>query len=106
MSNRDFSHTNLARKKAAQTQYAGAVVNAVALATRPGYIVKGGVGTASAGIETLVTGPSAAGATVASDPKSFPSANTQNSVATAVKAGGSSIYNDIAALAAENRGSL
>ena len=97
MSNRDFSHVNLAQKKAAQTQYAGSVKNAVSAAIIPGYVVKGGVHWASTGIETVRTGAGAVGATVAPS-GGVPATLTQNTVATSVKTGVNPNYNVPAAI--------
>lgn len=98
MSNRDFSHVNLAQKKAAQTQYAASVKNAVALTKIPGFMVKGGVQWASTGIETVRTGAEAVGATVAPSGGVAATA-TQNTVATSVKTGVNANYNVPAAVA-------
>jgi len=97
MSNRDFSHVNLAQKRAAQTQYAALVRNAVSAAIIPGYIVKGGVPPASTGIETVRTGAEAVGATVGTSGGVAATA-TQNDVATSVKTGVNANYNVPAAV--------
>lgn len=97
MSNRDFSHVNLAQKKAAQTQYAASVKNVVSAALIPGYIVKGGVPPASTGIETVRTGAEAVGATVAPS-GGVPATGTQDTVATSVKTGVNASYNVPAAV--------
>lgn len=100
---RDFSHVNLAQKKSAQTQYAASVQNAVALATIPGYVVKGGVASASTGIETVVSGAQAVGETVAPSLKTAAASLTQTVVSNSVKTGVNSSYNVLEAVAARNR---
>jgi hypothetical protein len=64
MSNRDFSHVTRVQQKAAQTMFAGKVINTVSQARIPGYILKGGVPAASVAITTN-SGQAAAGETVA-----------------------------------------
>jgi hypothetical protein len=64
MSNRDFSHVTRVQHKSAQTLFAGKVINTVAQARIPGFIVKGGVPAASVAIATN-SGEAAAGETVA-----------------------------------------
>ena len=100
MSNRDFSHVNLAQKKAAQTQYAASITNAVALTKIPGFIVKGGVAPASTGIETVVIGSQAVGTTISPTLRSTPATLTQTTVSNSVKTGVNPIYNAPAAIAA------
>jgi hypothetical protein len=94
MSNRDWSHVTQVKQKSAQTLAAAAVVNSVALATIPGFIVKGGVPSASVAIDTKA-GVEAAGATV--------SKGVANPIAVATAAGTNTNYNSKNAVAAARR---
>ena len=94
MSNRDWSHVTQTKQKSAQTLAAGAVVNAIALATIPGFIVKGGVPSASIGVATKA-GIEAAGATV--------SKGVVNPIVTATKAGTTTSYTAQAAVTAAKK---
>lgn len=89
MSNRDFSHVTRVQHKAAQTLFAGKVINTVSQARIPGYIVKGGVPAASVAIATN-SGQAAAGETVAPF--------VANPIATANRAGTNTDYNPTAAI--------
>lgn len=84
MSNRDFSHVTRVQHKAAQTLFAGKVINTVAQARIPGFIVKGGVPAASIAIATN-SGEAAAGETVAPF--------VANPIAVADRAGTNTDYN-------------
>ena len=64
MPNRDFSHVTRVQQKAAQTMFAGKVINTISQARIPGYILKGGVPAASVAITTNA-GQAAAGETIA-----------------------------------------
>ena len=96
MSNRDFSHTTRIHAKSNQTIYAGAVANAATVATTPGFIVKGGVGSASVAT-SVAAGAHAVGATVGPTVNTAISAAAQNSVARGVKTTASELYNIVAA---------
>jgi hypothetical protein len=84
MSNRDFSHVTRVQHKSAQTLFAGKVINTVAQARIPGFIVKGGVPAASVAIATN-SGEAAAGETVAPF--------VPNPIAVADRAGTNTDYN-------------
>lgn len=99
MSNRDFSHVNLAQKKAAQTQYARYVTNSVAVVKVPGFMVKGGVAPASTGVETLRTGAETVGVFTAPIYASVPASQVQTVVSNSVRNGVNPNYNIPAAIA-------
>ena len=88
MSNRDFSHVTRVQQKAAQTLFAGKVINTISQARIPGYILKGGVPAASVGITTN-SGQAAAGETVAPF--------VENPIAVADRAGTNTTYDITAA---------
>jgi hypothetical protein len=90
MSNRDFSHVTRVQQKAAQTMFAGKVINTVSQARIPGYILKGGVPAASVAIATN-SGQAAAGETVAPF--------VANPIAVADRAGTNTTYDPRAAVA-------
>ena len=90
MSNRDLSHVTRTQQKAAQTMFAGKVINTQSQARIPGYILKGGVPAASVAITTN-SGQAAAGETVAP--------YVANPIAVADRAGTNTTY-DLTAAAA------